>query len=358
VFSAKDKVDLSVLRKQLDSAKKVIQAQDKHLTSLKHRLAVDAKPKKDRVLRPVHPSFALEIAYRRKLECLIEEMHNSVKYWISAAFKANEPELTTLAQDSMVDFASGGGEVSGAHARYGHAAALSQPIAGLSLDLGSRAGIVPGPLATDALPARELRRAVRKLSRRWLRRFNEASLELAQWFSLRAHKRSTQQLGLILKKGGWSVDLKMTPAQRDILAATIQENVSLIKSIPSQYFTQIEGMVMRSVTTGRDLQQLTNDLQRQFRVTRRRAELISRDQNNKATSVIVGARQIELGLRAVWVHSGAGKHPRPTHVKAGRDRVEYDPREGWWDPAVRRRIWPGTEVNCRCFSRSLVPGFS
>ena len=122
---------------------------------------------------------------------------------------------------------------------------------------------------------------------------------------------------------------KMTRAMRDIMAATVGQQVSLIKSIPSQYFTNIGGLVMRSVQTGRDLEQLTKDLKAQFGVTHRRAAFIARDQNNKATASMTRARQEELGLNdAIWVRSGAGKHPRPTHV--AMDGKKYDVRKGMW----------------------------
>lgn len=112
---------------------------------------------------------------------------------------------------------------------------------------------------------------------------------------------------------------------------------------------------MRSVTAGRDLHQLTEDLVEQTGVTRRRAAAISHDQNNKATSAMTRARQVELGLQSVWMHSHAGKHPRPTHLS--NNGQPYDPAEGWYDPAVGRNIWPGELINCRCFAKSIVPGF-
>ena len=69
------------------------------------------------------------------------------------------------------------------------------------------------------------------------------------------------------------------------------------------------------------------------------------------------ARQDELGItEAIWVHSGAGKHPRPTHV--AMNGKKYDVNKGMWDPAVKRWIFPGEEINCRCISRSIIPGFS
>jgi uncharacterized protein with gpF-like domain len=65
----------------------------------------------------------------------------------------------------------------------------------------------------------------------------------------------------------------------------------------------------------------------------------------------------QLGItEAIWVHSGAGKHPRPTHV--AMNGKKYDVNKGMWDPAVKRWIFPGEEINCRCVSRSIIPGFS
>lgn len=261
---------------------------------------------KELLLRPVHPNAGLEAAYRRRLTALVDEMAKSLLHWIGAAYRANEPAI-----------------------------------------------------AADETPAAALRSTIRRLSRQWLRRFDQAADDLAKWFATSAASRSDAALRSILKKGGFTVEFKMTTAARDILQATIAQNVALIKSIPEQYLTSVEGAVMRSVTAGRDLAELTKELQHAHGVSRRRAAHIALDQNNKASAAIARVRQVELGItEAIWVHSGGGKHPRPTHVKAGRERTRYDVKEGWFDPAVKKFIFPGTEPYCRCVSRAVVPGFS
>lgn len=88
----------------------------------------------------------------------------------------------------------------------------------------------------------------------------------------------------------------MTSQMNNALQATIAENVGLIRSIPEKYFTEVEGLVMRSVARGRDLSYLTDELQKRYGITRRRAAFIARDQNNKATSVVQSARQQALGI--------------------------------------------------------------
>lgn len=238
---------------------------------------------------------------------LIDDMHRSIVYWISAAYRKNEPVMA---------------------------------------------------MAADELPARALAAAVRRLQRYWTRKFNEMAQEMASYFAEAVTTRSDAALRSILRRGGMSVKFQMSRGARDVLQATVQENVSLIKSIPAQHLQRVEGMVMRSVQTGRDLATLTDDLQSQFGVTRRRAALIARDQNNKATGAMQKVRFTELGItEAIWVHSGGGRHPRPSHVKAGRDKVKYNVATGWFDPDEKRYVLPGELINCRCVARPVVNGF-
>ncbi len=265
-----------------------------------------ARAPKKKVLRPVHPNAGIRAEYDRRLMKLIDEMHKSITYWVEAAYKKNEPEM-----------------------------------------------------AMDALPSNELQSAVSKLVRRWKRNFNRGADALAEWFAQSVSNRSDAALKKILKDAGISVEFTMTRAQRDVLNATINENVSLIKSIPNQYLSAVEGAVMRSVSAGRDLGALSKELQSSFGVTRRRAALISRDQNNKATAMLNRARRVELGInKAIWIHSSAGKVPRPSHVKAGRERAEFDVSQGWYDPHEKKYIQPGELINCRCVSRPVIAGFS
>jgi uncharacterized protein with gpF-like domain len=155
-----------------------------------------------------------------------------------------------------------------------------------------------------------------------------------------------------------TVPFEMTPAMRDIFNATVGENVGLIKSIQSEYHTQVQGAVMRSVAAGRDLGMLTDELTERYGITRRRAAGIALDQNNKATSDMVRVRQANLDVMAMWLHSHAGKVPRPTHL-ANSGKL-YDPKVGWHDPdpKVNKRIWPGMLIKCRCVSRTVIKGFS
>lgn len=247
-----------------------------------------------RVLPPVHPNAGIRASYKRRLDRLIADMAASVEYWLKAAYRANAPKM-----------------------------------------------------AMDATPATELQKAIDKLSKGWTKRIDDMAPELAAYFATAVTKRSDAALKAILREAGITVRFRMTTGMRDVFEATVQENVGLIKSIPQQYLGEVQGLVMRSVAAGRDLKFLTRELRTRYGITQRRAAFIALDQNNKATSALQRARQTELGIeQGVWMHSHAGKEPRPTHL--ANDGKVFSITEGWYDPdpKVRRRIWPGELINC------------
>ena len=210
-------------------------------------------------------------------------------------------------------------------------------------------------VAMDASPAVFMRDAMRKLASRWTKSFDRIAQKLADRFSTDAMKNSDVSLRNALDTAGFTVEFKMTAPMNNALQATITENVGLIRSIPEKYFTEVEGLVMRSVARGRDLSFLTNELQKRYGITRRRAALIARDQNNKATSVMQSARQRSLGItQGIWRHSHAGKEPRPSHVKA--DGEKFDLNKGMYLDG--KWVMPGEEINCRCTWSPVIPGLN
>lgn len=254
-------------------------------------------------VRAIRPNAGVEAAYRRALEKMVKEMSHSAKYWIEASYKANPPTLE---------------------------------------------------MAMDALPSQELSKRIKEVARRWIKRFDDMADKIAKQFVESGRSTTDRAMMSAFKDAGWTVDFKMTRGMKDAMNATIKENVALVKSIPQQYFLEVEGIVMRGFTKGRDLQLITEELQKRYGITKRRAAFIARDQANKANATVVQARRVELGLfKAIWIHSSGGKHPRPSHVKAGKDKLEFDVRIG--AEIDGERIQPGYLPNCRCGSRTILP---
>lgn len=255
-----------------------------------------------KTIRPIRPNAGVEAWYRRQLDNQVRKMQKSVVYWLSANYKA-----------------------SGA------------------------------AVAMDASPAVFMRDAMRKLARRWTKAFDSIAQKLSERFAGDTLKNADVSLHNALDTAGFTVEFKMTAPMNNALQATISENVGLIRSIPEKYFTEVEGLVMRSVARGRDLSYLTDELEKRYGITRRRAALIARDQNNKATSAMQAARQQSLGItEGIWRHSHAGKEPRASHVKA--DGQKFDLSKGLYLDG--KWVMPGEEINCRCTWSPVIPGLS
>ena len=254
------------------------------------------------ILPPNRPNAGITTAYQREIDQLVADMHASLVYWVRAAYRKTPPES----------------------------------------------------MAMDASPARALAKVLAGLRKRWTDNFATRARELALRFVRGSSTHTDTSMAAALKASGITVKFKTTRAQNDALQAQITENMALIKSIAAQHLTQVEGMVMRSVQKGRDLGGLVGEMERAYGVTRRRAAFIARDQNNKATATVTRVRRAELGItEAIWQHSTAGRVPRPSHVAVNGKRFDSQKGmliEGEW-------LQPGEAINCRCFSRSVLPGF-
>lgn len=162
-------------------------------------------------------------------------------------------------------------------------------------------------------------------------------------------KSSKVQLQASFEKLTGSLSLPpfpLTGKLNDILAASISENVSLIKSISQQYLAGVEGAVMRSITTGRGLADLVPYLANHKEITLRRARMIASDQASKAFQGLTFGRMKNLGLSTFeWLHV-ASNHPRKTHIEMS-GKI-YDINNPPIDPDVGFPILPGQLINCRC----------
>ncbi len=258
-------------------------------------------PGKAVTLKPVRPNAGVEAAYRRRIDRMVEAMNKSILFWLSAEYRANPPAM-----------------------------------------------------AMDASPSNALRSVMTKLGRRWTKAFNDAAQPIADAFAKESAEVAEATMKKALKDAGFTVPFTQTPAMRDAFASVVNENVSLIKSIPSQQLTKVEQAVQRSVQAGRDLKTLQDELMALGAKSRNRAALIARDQNNKATAVMSKARRLSLGItQSKWVHSGGGVHPRESHVKASG--TIYETEKGCLIDG--EYIMPGEKINCRCQARAVIPGF-
>ena len=256
------------------------------------------------LLAPVRANLGVQAAYRRQLLALIEAMHKDILRTISRVYKVKPPHAL---------------------------------------------------LAKDESPAAALRKAMKDLGREWSKKFASGSEHLAAHFADEALKHSDVALKATLRKAGFGIKFQMTRPMNDSYRAVIGENVGLIKSIPAEHLADVEGLVMRSVQHGRSMKELTAQLEERYGVTKRRAALIARDQNNKATAVMNKVRKLGLGIeKSKWVHTSASKHPRESHEKMNGE--VFETAQGCMDEEYGDYVQPGELINCGCVAPGIIPG--
>jgi 8-oxo-dGTP pyrophosphatase MutT (NUDIX family) len=197
---------------------------------------------------------------------------------------------------------------------------------------------------------------LRRWGKKWNRRFDKMADEIAKRFTARAFRMTETAMKAAFKQSGFTVGFKATTKSLQAFRLTVADNVGLIRNLQQDYYNRIQQDVWASVRAGADMATLSSKLQNSYNITRKRADLISRDQNAKAKAVIETTRRQELGIKqAIWQHSAAGKEKRPTHVAMNGKTFELS--KGMWDADEGAFVFPGQLINCRCSSHALIEGF-
>ena len=261
------------------------------------------------IIRATGPNAGIGAWYRRRLDAEIQAMQKSVAYWLLAAYRKREAEIVGDA-------------------------------------------VFTG--AADASPAREILARFDKEMRRWKKRW----VWLAGWLARRLVEKTEQAdasaLEQAYKAAGFTVKFDAGRSLNATTQALIEANAHLIKTIPQRYFDEVREIVTRGVSMGRDLNYISEELGKRYKLTRERARFIARDQADKASMAIQITRDQELGIEeGVWMHVPGKKSSRPTHEAMNGKR--FDLRVGLYDAAVGRYVLPAELPNCRCIYRRILP---
>lgn len=139
------------------------------------------------------------------------------------------------------------------------------------------------------------------------------------------------------------------------------ENVALIKSIPSEYFTDVRSIVISGVQNGVGVNAIAKQLAHAYGVSLRRAGVIAQDQSHKFSARLDQVRQQRLGIEEYYWRDVNDSRVRPRHkeLAAASDKGK---KYRWDDPPVvdektGRRAHPGGDFLCRCFPDPVLPEF-
>ena len=216
-------------------------------------------------------------------------------------------------------------------------------------------------IAMDASISSQARILTNYLMNKFNKLFSLKSKDLASKMVINSSEVSKSNLHCSLKKlsGGLSLKTGIIPTgMEDVSTAIVAENVSLIKSIPQEYFKNVTGAVMRSITTGNGLNDLVPEIQKYGKQTQRRAHLLALDQTRKAYNNINKQRLQSIGVKKFeWVHSYGGVSPRKSHIKIDGHIFSFENLEAEQAqlgvPESDRGI-PGHAINCRCTINPVI----
>ncbi|MDR1920268.1 MAG: hypothetical protein LBS31_00765 [Candidatus Adiutrix sp.] len=267
--------------------------------------------------RAVLPNAALTAEYHRRLADLIAEMRADVDRQVLAAY---------------------GG--------------LSLPKATTAADAAPRPkGMTEAEV--DKL-MEEIDKRVGRIGRAWQTKSGRRAFDLAEWLVGRVDGYSSRAIREALKAAGFTVKIRNTPQITAAWNAAVKEGVALIRTISNEYMGQVGRAVWESASRGRDLHYLKEQLLSVGVRTERKAELLAKDQNNKATAALSRARYEDAGVtRAIWMHRSGSKQPRQTHIEM--NGKPFDIAVGLYDKDVGREIQPAELYYCGCAMRPILP---
>lgn len=252
------------------------------------------RKEKKKKAKPVRTPKSPEVKYRRQLDVLVKKMKNDVNTQIVPLLRQLQPE----------------------YVNDGYAKTLEEAFDRLRLnyvDINTNAKIVSNSFVTGVDTVNKTR----------------------------FYNAMEESVGINLQS------IVQNEGLEDILSATTRENVSLIRSIPEQYFKNIESIVFTGTTQGRNAGSMIQQISKQGRTTTKRAKLIARDQSSKLNSALNQQRQQNLGVEEyVW-------------RTAGDDRVRHSHRSKngktfRWDDPPKDTGHPGQDIQCRCVAQPIL----
>lgn len=132
----------------------------------------------------------------------------------------------------------------------------------------------------------------------------------------------------------------------------VDENVSLISTIPEETLDKMRDIVYDGFANGKTTTRMVKEIQKVYGVSRRRAELIARDQTAKLNGKIQQAQQLDAGITEYIWYSVGDERVRKSH------RALNGKKFSWNEPPIvdertGRRCHPGEDYQCRCIARPV-----
>lgn len=126
----------------------------------------------------------------------------------------------------------------------------------------------------------------------------------------------------------------------------VNENVSLIKTIPTETLSDMRIIVKGGFTAGKSTTAIMKEIQHKYNIEKNHAKFIARDQIGKLNATVTEVQQRDAGIEEyIWCDCGDSR-VRSSHKALNGKRFRWD------NPPVvdkkGRRCHPGQDYQCRC----------
>lgn len=218
---------------------------------------------------------------------------------------------------------------------------------------------VEATFAQDAAARDILNIVLKRLNRKWSSIFEGFAQKVSREFVDRADEQATAaSLHSLSIAGIDQPRARFTELVSNTLGAATDFNHTLITNVQKEVHEKVFESVMLSLTSPDPAKQgmtgIENSLKEIGGFSKKRVDLITRDQTAKLYTALSDERMVQNGVEEFeWQHSSAGKVPRHSHqlmnghvFKLNDPRLwtvggEFDLKKGDLGP-------PGWAINCRC----------
>lgn len=167
-----------------------------------------------------------------------------------------------------------------------------------------------------------------------------AQVDDNRWFKL------SGQMGDALKR-----ELRTAPTGK-WLRSYLEENVSLITSLPEDAANRVHDLTFGALSTGRRAEEIQKDILNTGEVTLSRARLIARTEVARTASGLVQSRCTHVGVtHYVWRTSMDGT-VRDSHKAMNGKVIPWDTMPTLEDGTI---CHAGGIFNCRCYPEPVLP---
>ena len=131
------------------------------------------------------------------------------------------------------------------------------------------------------------------------------------------------------------------------------ETQQWVKKMRDDTLQQWTSNTLRQMAEGKGLPEILKQFDGMVEQRRGHAKMVARTQIATFNSLTSKARAQNLGItKAIW-KTAADERVRSSH--ASRDGKEFDLSEGLYDSSDGKTLLPGTDYQCRCDYRLLIP---